>query len=245
MSGPYPKGGMSPKGTTTPVYVNFAEVERNDKDVLCMAVCECKAVPDIGKKGQSLRQMCVSKMMSKRDYLKSYQSEYKAEVNYDMTKYPPVPIMDFNTKTMVHRWAPGWIKKNWDADPTHPLWLPGEGYVRRPDVVIVKDPTKPPTQDNIKQVVEIKFDGDPWGEGQEAAYRLIAGPGKLVELTPANCSCDDPDRKKRTEDLKTEELVDELKGMVDIIANKGRRGGGRRPRLPKKLPNLKLPNLKD
>ena len=245
MSGPYPTGGMSPTGTTTPVYINFAEVSGKDKDVLCMAICNCKAVPDIGKKGQSLRQVCVSKLLRKRDFIKGNHSEHKAEINYDMTKHPPVPIMDFDTKTMAHEWLPGWITKHWDEDPTHPMWLPGEGYIRRPDVVIVKDPFKPPTQDNIKQVVEIKFDGDPWGEGQEAAYRSISGPGKLVELTPAKCSCDDPDRKKRTEDLKTEELVDELKGMVDIIANKGGRGAGRCPRLPKKLPNLKLPNLKD
>ncbi|MGX9731007.1 VRR-NUC domain-containing protein [Janthinobacterium sp. TB1-E2] len=238
MSGPYPTGEMSLNGTTTPVHINFAEVNGKDKDVLCMAVCECKAVPEIGKKGQSLRQVCVSKMMSKRDALAGYQSEHKAEVNYDMTKYPPVPIMDFNTKTMAHRWAPGWIKKNWDADPTHPLWLPGEGYVRRPDVVIVKDPTKPPTHDNIKQVVEIKFDGDPWGSLQAESYEIISGEDKLALLTPTMCSCDDPDRKKRTEDLKAEELKDELKGMLDIIANKGGRGG-RRPRLPKKLPNLK------
>ena len=240
MSGPYPTGGMSPEGTTTTVYINYPEVSEKDKDVLCMAVCECKAVPEIGAKGQSLKQVCVSKMLNKRDFLEGNRSEHKAEVNYDMTKNPPAPIMDFDTKTMAHRWLPGWITKHWDEDPTHPMWLPGEGYIRRPDVVIVKDPFKPPTHDNIKQVVEIKFDGDPWGEGQEAAYRLIAGPGKLVELTPKKCACDDPDRKKRTDDLKTEELVDELKGMVDIIADKTGHGSGRRrPRLPKKLPNLK------
>jgi hypothetical protein len=31
--------------------------------------------------------------------------------------------------------------------------------VRRPDAVIVNDPTQPPTQGNIKKVVEIKFQG--------------------------------------------------------------------------------------
>lgn len=238
MSGPYPAGGMSPKGTTTPVYVNFAEVDGNDKDVLCMAVCECKADPDIGKKGQSLRQVCVSRMLNKREYLQSYQSEHKAEVNYDMTKDPPAPIMDFDTKTMAHRWAPGWIKKHWNEDPAHPMWLPDEGYVRRPDVVIVIDPSKPPTQDNIKQVVEIKFDGDPWGKLQARDYERISGEDKLALLTPAMCSCDDPARKKKTKDFKAEELKDELKGLVDIIANKGGRGG-RRPGLPKKFPILK------
>ena len=236
--GPYPKGGMSLEGTTTPVYINFAQVSGKDKDVLCAAICECKETPEIGIKGQSLRQVCVSKKLSKRDFLAGYQAEHKAEVNYDITKKPPVPIMDFDTKTMVHRWAPGWIKKRWNDDPTHPLWLPGKGYVRRPDVVIVKDPSKPPTQDNIKQVVEIKFDNDDWGTLQAQSYQRISGRGKLALLTPTMCNCDDPDRKKRSEDLNTEELKDEMKGMLDIVGNKGGRGG-RRPKLPKKLPNLK------
>ncbi len=177
--GPYPTGGMSLEGTTTPVLIDFAEVGGQDKDVLCMAVCECKAVPDVGKNGQSLRQVCVSKMLNQRDRRLGSQSEYKAEVNYDMTKNPPAPIMDFDIKTMAHRWAPGWIKKHWDEDPAHSMWLPGEGYVRRPDVVIVKDPTKPPTQDNIKLVVEIKFDNDKWRGGQEVAYRAILGRENL------------------------------------------------------------------
>ena len=236
MSGPYPTGGMSRKGTTTPVYINFAAVDRKDKDVLCMAICECKAVPDIGKDGQSLRQVCVSKMLNKRDTLAGYQSEHKAEVNYDMTKNPPAPIMDYEIKTMAHRWAPGWIKKHWDSDPSHPLWMPGEGMIRRPDVVIVKDPSRPPTQDNIKQVVEIKFDGDPWGARQAEDYETISGEDKLAFLTPTMCGCDDPERKKRTEDLKTEELKDELKGMLDIAGGRGRRP---RSRIPKKLLNLK------
>ncbi len=57
--------------------------------------------------------------------------------------------------------------------------------VRRPDVVIVNDPTKPPTQDNIKQVVEIKFPPDKMDERQELAYIRIAGDEtKLVEMGP-------------------------------------------------------------
>lgn len=237
MSGPYPTGGMSRKGTTTPVFVNFVEVGESDKDVLCMAICECKAVPDVGKNGQSLRQVCVSKMLNQRDRRLGSQSEYKAEVNYDMTKIPPAPIMDYEIKTMAHAWAPGWIKKHWDSDPMHPLWMPGEGYVRRPDVVIVKDPSQPPTQDNIKQVVEIKFENDKWGPEQATDYSKISGPGKLAELTPGKCSCDDPDRKKKTEKLKDEVLKEDVLEALDALANKGR--GGRRSRLPKKLPNLK------
>jgi len=235
--GPYPTGGMSPKGTTTPVYINFAEVDQGDKDVLCMAICECKAVPDVGKDGQSLRQGCVSKMLTMRDRRQDSQSEYKPEVNFDMTKNPPVPIMDSSIATKAHDWLKGWIDKYWHLDPEHPPFKPGKDMIRRPDVVIVKDPLKPPTQDNIKQVVEIKFDGDSWGVRQAEDYETISGKGKLAELTPGKCACDDPDRKKKTENIKNTELKDEVRGIMDAIASKGR--GGRRTRLPKKLPNLK------
>jgi hypothetical protein len=236
MSGPYRKGKMSREGTTTPVYINFAEVEGHDKDVLCMTICECKETPEIGKKGQSLRQMCVSKMLRNRDELQGHQSEYKAEVNYDMTKAPPVPIMNYEIKTMAHEWLPGWITKRWDADPDHPLWLPNKGYIRRPDVVIVKDPTKPPTQDNIKQVVEIKFDNDNWGVDQADDYETISGEDKLAELTPKKCSCDDPDRKKTSDELRNQEMMAELLHTLGGISGRGGRPRGSRklPKLPKK-----------
>jgi hypothetical protein len=109
--------------------------------------------------------------------------------------------------------------------------------VRRPDVVIVKDPRMPPTQDNIKQVVEIKFDDDTWGSLQAEDYEKISGRGKLAELTPKKCACDDPDRKKRTENIKNTALKDDVLEALDALAGKGR--GGVRRRLPKKLPNLK------
>lgn len=237
MSGPYPTGGMSRKGTTTPVFINFAEVEENDKDVLCRAICDCHTVPNIGKDGQSLRQACVTKRLNARDRRESSKSEYKAEVNYDMTKEPPAPVMDSDFETKVHDWLKGWIDKYWDKDPEHPPFKAGTGQIRRPDVVIVKDPQKPPTQDNIKQVIEIKFPNDDWGPRQEADYRTIAGPGKLAVLTPKECACDDPERKRRTKQAENNEIKDDLLEALDAFANKGR--GGRRPRLPKKLPNLK------
>ena len=223
------------------MYINFADVSGDDKDVLCMTICACKETPEIGKKGQSLRQVCVSKMLKNRDELQDHQSECKAEINYDMTKAPPVPIMNYEIKTMAHKWLPGYITKHWNEDPTHPMWLPGEGYIRRPDVVIVKDPSKPPTQDNIKQVVEIKFDNDSWGVGREIDYRKIAGEGKLVELTPKKCSCDDPDRKKKSDELRNQEMMAELLHTLSGISGRGgrRRGPRKLPKLPTKLPNLK------
>ena len=113
----------------------------------------------------------------------------------------------------------------------------GKGLCAPPGCGDRQRPTKSPTQDNIKQVVEIKFDGDDWGTRQEADYRTISGPGKLAVLTPKDCACDDPDRKKKTQNLKNEVLKEDVLEALDALAGKGR--GGRRSRLPKKLPNLK------
>ena len=49
-------------------------------------------------------------------------------------------------------------------------------------------PNKPPTQDNIKQVVEMKFPPDPSDEIQLEAYAIIAdGKEKVVEMTANTC----------------------------------------------------------
>lgn len=237
--GKYPTGGMSPQGTTTLVYVNFAEVDKEDTKVLCPAICQCRATPGIGKKGQSLKQMCVSKHLRERDKELGHQSHYKPEINYDMTKIPPAPIMDKEVKTKGHDWLPGWINKRWDDDPDHPDWKPETGLVRRPDVIIVKDPAKPPTQDNIKQVVEIKFADDVWGAGQERAYRAIAGPDKLAELTPDRCKCPEPKPEpEQPSDKESQEkgFIDYLMDFVDAAEEADRSGGGRSRTRPKRLP---------
>jgi hypothetical protein len=184
---------MSPKGTTTPVHINLAEVNSFDKKVLCTAICKCKAAPAIGKNGQSLKQVCVSKALSELDEVLSHKSQYKPEINYDMTKSPPAPIMSRDVETKGHSWLRGWIDKYWASDADHPPFKAGQGMVRRPDVVIVKDSSKPPTQDNIKQVVEIKFEDDVWGREQMADYETISGKGKLASLEPDDCACDSTD----------------------------------------------------
>lgn len=56
-------------------------------------MCKCNKAPSIGKDGQLLKQSCVSKDMKALDKLMDYRSPYKQEINYDMTKRPPAPIM--------------------------------------------------------------------------------------------------------------------------------------------------------
>jgi hypothetical protein len=115
-----------------------------------------------------------------------------------MTRKPPTPIMDSDIETKPHPWLPGHIDKHWEEDHNSP-YLKGTGMVRRPDVIIVKDPNKPPTHDNIKQVVEIKFPPDKMDRAQEEAYTRIAGDEtKLVVMGPDDCDCNqkDPDGSK-------------------------------------------------
>lgn len=115
-----------------------------------------------------------------------------------MTKNPPQPILDSQTGTSAHSWIPGWISKYWDEDPDHPPFRPGRGMIRRPDVVIVKDPNRPPTQDNIKQVVEMKFPPDPPDSRQVQAYERIAGDErKIVEMKSTDCDCSQENQQSK------------------------------------------------
>ncbi|OSR74587.1 hypothetical protein BV326_01187 [Pseudomonas syringae pv. actinidiae] len=191
---PLANGEMSPEGSTTLVKLSQPELDFADKKVLCSAICKCKNTPGIGKDGRSLKQSCVSGQLKALDGILQHRSLYKPEVNYDMTRQPPAPIMDRNVETKGHDWLPGWIKKWWDAPDDQGVqrgsFKAGRGLIRRPDVIIVKDPTKPPTQENIKQVVEIKFPPDKMDDPQREAYTSIAGDeDKLVELEPGHCDC--------------------------------------------------------
>ncbi|QXH49824.1 VRR-NUC domain-containing protein [Pseudomonas fakonensis] len=192
------QGGMSPGGKTNPVGILEPNLDPQDKMVLCSAVCYCSSTPNISQDGKSLKQACVAQRLGELDEKLYGRSLYKPEVSYDMTKNPPQPILDSETGSSAHGWIPGWIKKYWDEDPEHPPFKPGKGMIRRPDVVIVKDPRKPPTQDNIKQVVEMKFPPDPPNRGQADAYAKIAGnKNKVVVMKSTDCDCSQENQQSK------------------------------------------------
>jgi hypothetical protein len=192
---PYAIGEMSKSGTTTVVYIRKPEIEPLDKKILCKAMCRCDKTPDIGIKGSRLKQSCVAGHMKALDETLLHRSPYKQEVNYDMSQSPPSPIMDREIDTKGHDWLKGWIKKYWGTKPEHQVpYVPRIGNIRRPDVIIVKDPTKPPTQDNIKQIVEMKFPPDSLSDDQRLDYETIAGDErKLISIEPRDCDCDSPE----------------------------------------------------
>lgn len=195
---PLATGGMSMEGVTTVVKIYSPQLDPADKKVLCEAICKCDAMPSVGAKGQSLKQSCVSNRLKSADAASNHQSQYKAEVTYDMTKRPPAPIMDKEVETLPRKLWKGWTQTLWPKDPEHPVpYTPGIGLTRRPDVVIVSDPTKPPTQDNIKRVVEIKFAGDELRGNQMPDYQRIAGDkNKAVLLKSEECNCGESEKQK-------------------------------------------------
>jgi hypothetical protein len=224
---PMATGPMTPAGTTTVVSINKPQLDPDDKAVLCSTMCQCQKQPNIGTDGRSLKQECVAGRLKTYDSALSHTSPYKAEFTYDMTKRPPEPFLDKEVPTKARTLWPGWTKTLWSKDPARPPYKPGMGYTRRPDVVIVKDPTRPPTQDNIKQVVEMKFPDDPFRPGQLEDYGTIAGdPKKMVSLELKNCDCDRP--KPKPSKIPVEQLgpAAAILGIIYMVVMKRPPPGG-------------------
>lgn len=196
---PLAMGGMSAAGSTTIVPINKPKLDYSDKKVLCSAMCQCQTQPNIGTDGRRLKQECVSGRLKALDATLQHTSPYKAEFTYDMTKRPPEPFLDKKVDTKARTLWPGWTNTLWPKDSSRPPYKAGRGYTRRPDVVIVKDPLKPPTQDNIKQVVEMKFPDDEYRPRQREDYIVIAGDeSKMIPLELKDCDCNqrEPDKSK-------------------------------------------------
>lgn len=179
----------SGEGRTNIVRLRRNGLDSEDRQALCGVICRCNSMPSVGVSGQQLKQQCVSGRLKAADAISDHRSSYKAEVNYDMSRDPPAPIMDSGVVTKTHDYLPGWIQKYWPGGLGG--YTPSVGNIRRPDIVIVNDPSLPPTQDNLKSVVEIKFPGDTLTRTQRDAYAQIAGDSSKVSVIgPDECDCD-------------------------------------------------------
>ncbi len=153
-----------------------------ERATICSAICQCDASPMISATGAQLKQLCVSSKLNAQDAAAGYQSTIKSEVSYDMTQNPPAPIMVNGMPTRPH--PPGSF-----PGQKIPDFVPGAGMMRRPDAVIVNDPTLPPAGDNIRSVVEIKFPPDQPNPLQNANYARINGGVPPEEMSPQGCGC--------------------------------------------------------
>jgi type VI secretion system secreted protein VgrG len=156
----------------------------SEREIICRAICAC----DGAHNGtQRVSQWCVTLALWEYDKALSNQSTIKADVPFDTSKNPPVPIMSKN-------------------DPTRPKHKKDAG-TEAPDVIVVHDGTKPPTQGNIKKVYEIKFGDDELDEKKEKAYRKIAGAAEFEVLTPDECGCSKKEADKLPEPMSAKEAA--------------------------------------
>lgn len=207
-------GGLTPDGKTTPVRLKPLSLDPLDKKVICKAVCVCNRSPDRSETAAKLKQQCVSRNLRDLDESMAWRSPYKAEVNYNMDDSPPSPVMRSRTPLEPHPYLPGWVQKYW------PGGLDGyeKGTMRRPDVVIVKDPGLPPTQDNIKNVVEIKFPPQKRDAEQEEDFRLIAGSREKLEVMgPQDCDCSGDDGDESPARAAAEKLSELARALRKLI----------------------------
>lgn len=150
--------------------------------VICTVICRCDAAPAIGAAGQSLKQQCVSSGLQALDDAAGNRSTIKPEINYNMTTAPPSPIMSRSNPLRGTSYLPSRTSEI-------PGFRAATGMVRRPDAVIVSDPSLPPVQTNLRAVVEIKFPPDSRDAAQIRSYQRIAGSAPVVELSPEACQC--------------------------------------------------------
>jgi type VI secretion system secreted protein VgrG len=146
-----------------------------ERGVICRAICGCDGAHN---GAQRVSQWCVTLALWEYDRRLGHQSTIKAEVHYDMSQSPPVPVMS---------------KK----DPRRTSHGKARGTVS-PDIVVLYDGTKPPTQDNIRKVYEVKFGNDKLDGKKRRQYTAIAGEeSKFEVLRPEDCDC----AEKRTDPL--------------------------------------------
>lgn len=68
---------------------------------------------------------------------------------------------------------------------------------RRPDAIVVNDPSQPWSGDNIAGLIECKWGKDSMADDQRDAYERIAGGSpKVVELNDNNCKCPEDEHEK-------------------------------------------------
>ncbi|RAS38921.1 VRR-NUC domain-containing protein [Paraburkholderia bryophila] len=182
-------------------------------------------LPDGSNTISMLKQIVMTAAIHIDEKLADFRWQYKAEVSFDM--YPefiskgakaPIPFLSADIED-----GPG---RRHSQNPFPKEKVPG--YLRRPDVIIVKRPADRwpgrssvdhqgnPHVDNSLRLVEVKFPGDSWGSGQEEAYRKIAGaPGeytrRMTVIDVSDCHGDLEKARQRALAMSPEQREAELR----------------------------------
>ena len=177
--------------------ITYAELPPGTKGYLQEKIEDALKAPDIVKIRlpdgsntiSALKQIVMSWAIRIDETIHDFRWQYKAEVSFDMTEAvlssgqrAPIPFLSSAIED-----GPG--RRHGQSPFPFGAKL---GRLRRHDVIIVKNPGDRwpgrglidreghPHVDNLLRLVEVKFPGDTWGRGQEAAYQQIAGaPGEF------------------------------------------------------------------
>lgn len=162
-----------------------------DQDYLCQKICYCNCNAKLSRSGQFLKQRCVSKAVYQDCVAHNWIWKYKGEVGYNMRYSPPRPLLSRDGVNPSS--FPLGAAMREGIFSLSEIEKQGGSLLRIPDIIVVKDKSNRSTeQSNIEFVVEIKFPGDSWRDGQKPAYEKIAGhPSRLKELTIQDCDCQD------------------------------------------------------
>ncbi|KVQ97041.1 VRR-NUC domain-containing protein [Burkholderia ubonensis] len=229
-------------GKTTQVGMTKGSLSPEDMAVLCDALCRCKAIGVYSRDAKILRQTCVAQRLRAKNLASKLATgnttQYIPEVTYDMRSEPPAPIMLSKEPLTPHPWLPAWIQKYWPGG-MDAYNQEDKTWFRRPDVVIVNDPSQPPVQSNIKKVVEMKFPPDQFSKTQEAAYMDIAGDeSKYAGVSPDDCGCGDADEQAQRSTAKQTQT--DLESILGGGSN-ARSGSLFPPLIPPALPPSPVP----
>lgn len=170
-------------------------LEPVDIKIFCAVFCCCKS---------NGGDTCAKKTMTAVDRNMDWESRYKSEVSFNMRAKPPKPLMK---KSVFGKLTTEPLSQS-QGDKVHmanriekenPGQKPELGRdTRRPDIVIVRDPSQPPTSENIVRVVDFKFPGDKWYEpNQPLSYEKIDPQGREpLVINDTECGCED--KRKRS-----------------------------------------------
>lgn len=158
-----------------------------DQRMLCAVYCCCNVNPVPSASGQGGRDTCASQTIAAAEGMMGHDSRFKSQVSFNMRTNPPSPVMQrglFGGAT-TEQLPWGRHAQNRIAQE---LGRPYEPYdARRPDIVIVNDPSRPPTLDNINRVVDFDF-AHSLDERQLEAYTILGNQAPLV-LDSGTCDC--------------------------------------------------------
>lgn len=170
--------GMPPNTGATMTGLGQANQDLTDfqMELLCMIFCQCLQTRPFAKQGTPVGV--------DRSAFES-PGDIKAKTNrFDNQKCVEKELE--NNPTMI-------AEQPFDISKTPPQAISGRpsGH-RRPDVVCLGAPG-PVSGTNITRIVEMKFPGDSWNQGQQRAYERIAqenNPDATVELMDEeSCGC--------------------------------------------------------